>query len=82
MPKEIPINQLILSTNYKLNENNRLNDLILVTITAHTHTKKISFPLRISGNCELVIFTEEILNGKLYFLCSECNCGDENRKIF
>ena len=43
MPKEIPINQLILSTNYKLNENNRLNDLILVTITAHT--QKISFPL-------------------------------------
>ena len=43
MPKEIPINQLILSTNYKLNENNRLNDLILVTITAHT--QKMSFPL-------------------------------------
>ena len=40
--------------------------------------KKWSFPLRISsinvtksaGNCELVIFTEEILNGKLGFLCS------------
>ena len=40
--------------------------------------KKWSFPLRISsvnmtkstGNCGLVTFTEEILNGKLHFLCS------------
>ena len=30
-------------------------------------TKKQSFPLRISE--ELVTFTEEILNGKLHFLC-------------
>ena len=33
--------------------------------------KKWSFPLRISSvNADLVTFTEEILNGKLYFLCS------------
>ena len=41
--------------------------------------KKCSFPLRISsinvtksaGNCGFSQFTEEILNGKLHFLCSE-----------
>ena len=33
--------------------------------------KKWSFPLRISSvTAELVTFTEEILNGKLHFLCS------------
>ena len=40
--------------------------------------QKWSFPLRISSvnvtkspeNCDLVIFTEEILNGKLHFVCS------------
>ena len=46
----------------------------------HKHCTKIgSFPLRISslnmtkstGNCGLGQFTEEILNGKLHFLCSE-----------
>ena len=42
-------------------------------------TKKRSFPLRISsGNvtilrfsADLLTFTEEILNGKIHFLCSE-----------
>ena len=34
MMKEIQTNQLNLSINYKFNENNRLNDLNLVTITA------------------------------------------------
>ena len=39
-------------------------------------TKNWSFPLRISSvnpQCsgDLVTFTEEILNGKLHFLCSE-----------
>ena len=41
-------------------------------------TQKWSFLLRISsvnvtksaGNCDLVTFTEDILNGKLHFLCS------------
>ena len=36
--------------------------------------KKWSVPLRISSvnvSADLVIFTEEILNGKLHFLCSE-----------
>ena len=41
--------------------------------------KKWGFPLSISslnvtksaGNCDLVTFTEEILNGKLHFLCSD-----------
>ena len=28
---------------------------------------------------DLVTFTEEILNGKLHFLCSEVNPGQENR---
>ena len=46
-------------------------------------TKKQSFPLRISE--ELVTFTEEILNGKLHFLCSESFWGTrqylQNRKI-
>ena len=52
--------------------------------------KKWSFPLRISSvnvtaenaghagnlqkNADLVTFTEEILNGKIHFLCSENNC--------
>ena len=34
MMKQIQTNQLNLSINYKFNENNRLNDLNLVTITA------------------------------------------------
>ena len=37
--------------------------------------KKLSFPLKIFSKqqetADLVRFTEEILNGKLYFLCSE-----------
>ena len=45
-----------------------------------THcTKKRTFPLRISsanviksvGNADLVTFTEERLNGRLHFLCSD-----------
>ena len=39
-------------------------------------TKKWSFPLRISSvnvTSDLVTFTEEILNGKLHFLCSALN---------
>ena len=33
--------------------------------------QKMKFPLRISSvNVDLVTFTEEILNGKLHFLCS------------
>ena len=33
--------------------------------------QKMKFPLRISSvNMDLVTFTEEILNGKLHFLCS------------
>ena len=38
--------------------------------------EKWSFPLRISlvnVTADLVIFTEEILNGKLHFLCSVIN---------
>ena len=43
----------------------RYNFLLLVL------HKKWSFPLRISSvNLDLVSFTEEILNGKLHFLCS------------
>ena len=46
--------------------------------------KKWSFPLSISsenvtksaGNCWFVTFTEEILNGKLHFLCSVENCDE------
>ena len=46
--------------------------------TASFPCTKISFPLRISsvnvtksaGHADLVTFTEEILNGKLNFLCS------------
>ena len=33
--------------------------------------KKRSFPLRISLVKDFVTFTEEILNGKLHFLCSD-----------
>ena len=39
-------------------------------------TKKQSFPLRISE--ELATFTEEILNGKLHFLCSEGLWGSDS----
>ena len=36
--------------------------------------QKRNFPLRISSvNVILVTFTEEILNGKLHFLCSGIN---------
>ena len=55
-----------------------INDLH-TTIWQQTLHKKWSFLLRISlvnvtksaENCGLVTFTEEILNGKLHFLCSE-----------
>ena len=48
------------------------------TILLSHYTKKWTFPLRISsvnvtksaGNYDLVIFTKEILNGKLHFLSS------------
>ena len=43
-------------------------------LIVHKHHKKWSFPLRISSvnTADLVTFTEEILNGKLYFLCTKC----------
>ena len=52
---------------------------IYVKKRVQTLHKKRSFPLRIfsvnatksTGNANLVTFTEEILNGKLHFLCSE-----------
>ena len=50
-----------------------------LAFTLKNCTKNESFPLRIysvnvtksARNCGLVTFTEEILNGKLHFLCSE-----------
>ena len=50
---------------------------ILKLIKKHSLHKKWSFPLRISSvnvtTADLVWFTEEILNGKLHFLCSDYN---------
>ena len=44
--------------------------------------KKWKFPLRVSSGNEktvdLVTFTEEILNGKLHFLCSAMSFGDDH----
>ena len=40
------------------------------TYQQDTLQKKWSFPLRVSS-VDLVTFTEEILNGKLHFLCSD-----------
>ena len=52
--------------------------LIITTNTVHTAQKKWSFQLRISSvnvqfPADLVTFTEEIINGKFHFLCSDKN---------
>ena len=58
---------------------------ILIKLLFKHCTKKRSFPLKISSvnvtkseDADLAIFTEEILNGKLHFLCSEMftTCGN------
>ena len=41
---------------------------ILATINA----QQMSFPLRFTSHADLVTFNEEILIGKLHFLCSVC----------
>ena len=51
----------------------------LQLISKNIFTAQKSFPLQISSvnvtksavSCDLIIFTEEILNGKLHFLCSD-----------
>ena len=53
-------------------------DLIIVKLKAYALHKKWSFPLRISSvnvtksqeTADLVTFTEEILDGKVHFLCN------------
>ena len=59
------------------------NSDLLYTISTYT-TQKWSFPLKISSvnetkvavSCRFGHITEKILNGKLYFLCSDINEND------
>ena len=61
---------------------NQLMEQLVINPEEQVHcTKKWSFPLRISSvmwpnpqeAADLPTFTEEILNGKLHFLCSGCS---------
>ena len=62
------------------------SEYIFLTESGISLNKKWNFPLRISpvnmtGNCGLVTFTVEILNGKLNFLCS-VYCWQSQRFLF